>query len=353
MKLLLHPGHSKCGSTSIQEWVKRNLRALGKNGIAVPSSDCSLASSSRRARTTTYPYLRRCAESRDMTGFERDFRSLVEEASKRHSTLLWSDEFLTDPRVQDEPCRIHQIVSEHFESVRVVFYIRKQTDFLLAAWEQWNHKRGESLESMVRNSMANHQPDYLSNVRFLQHVYGRENVSLRYLGPETLTEGDLIRDFCTIGGIDSDRYTPLAERANVSLNPYLCEILSLSSKSIYANNCENLEVEQWLKKYAPKSGAFDPCREFMKPELRSQVLAGFESDNRTLHAEFFPEHVYSDLFGPEHPGVAFDEMEGMKKVLSVQFEMLFNITRSLEGQGSVFKNLLRRIRKFLPLQPGS
>ena len=118
---------------------------------------------------------------------------------------------------------------------------------------------------------------------------------------------------------------------NRGLNPYVCEVLSLSSISLYQNNYDNYEVTNWLGKLNDSSIAWQPHREYMTPDHRSQVLKHFEADNRVIHEERFRHLDFERIFGLESFAKNYDEIEGIKMAVSLQFEILYTLLTAMKS----------------------
>ena len=214
MKLILHPGHAKCGSTSIQRWLQLNREELRRNGIVVPDSKLTLRHDNPenpRDTINTYEYLSAILKDRNEKGLAHDLALLLEGAQQLGDTVILSEEFLTDERLMNQQSLIHNTLHDAFDSIQVLYYIRRQDDFILSAWQQWGHKIGRTLQDEIEDSLLRHQPNYLANMRYLESIYGASNIFVRPFDKEFLVGGDLIKDFCHYSGLKWHQYEPLSE----------------------------------------------------------------------------------------------------------------------------------------------
>ena len=120
-----------------------------------------------------------------------------------------------------------------FPHVQVIYYIRRQDDWLLSAWQQWGHKTGKLLDAWVDHCLLSHLPSFLWNANHFQEIYGASSLSVVPMHRTALLNGALVADFYQRLGIDAPDQGAGGENQNLSINPYLCEVLAaIGSASI-------------------------------------------------------------------------------------------------------------------------
>ena len=135
MKLFIHAGMRKAGSSSIQAVMHRNREALKKQGILVP-------------RTGTTPAKRR-RHFEFMSSDGDDYKNLVDriileaEENKCHTVIL-SDESTCKKQVSK-----HEYLKTHFNQIKVIFFLRRQDLLLESDYNQmikspWLKKRSRA-----------------------------------------------------------------------------------------------------------------------------------------------------------------------------------------------------------------
>ncbi len=296
MDLILHPGHGKCGSTSIQKFLHKNRAILEVNGFAIPDDcfrfrfedkcDFSVAQSCVR-------YISEIINKGDYDRFERRIETVIRRAEQaRIHTIIISAENLCN--LQSE--RLHRIFSQAFHVRKVLYYIRRQDDFLLSAWQQWGHKSGLSLIEYCRRQVKSNHPPYWLQAAMLSSNYGDNVLEVVPFARETFYRGDLISDFLNTLGLNA-LFDPASAsiEENKSLNPLVCEVLA-QCPSIYQGPHDN-QPKKALQKYASaEPWLFDPRKDYLDKTERRLILNHFEAENRRLHARYFPKVSFDLLF---------------------------------------------------------
>ena len=97
----------------------------------------------------------------------------------------------------------HRVLAARFAHVQVIYYIRKQDDWLLSAWQQWGHKTGKLLDAWVDYCLLSHLPSFLWNANHFQEIYGASSLSVVPMHRTALLNGALVADFYQRLGIDA------------------------------------------------------------------------------------------------------------------------------------------------------
>lgn len=350
VRLVLHPGHPKCGSSSIQEALRRNAAALEARGVFYPS------------RRPNRVFLQACA-SGDFGPVEDWLLGLLAEARRAGSdTLVVSSENLGVRQLVTGGRRLHEIFGRHCRPVDVVYYLRRQDHWLVSMWQQWGHKTGQSLRRFVDDRLGYHEPGYLAATDLFAEVYGADRVAARPLHPEALVDGDLISDFAERAGIgplpldDSDRYR------NPSMSGFVCgvlgrvpEVYDQDRVARVAEGRSDHSVRRLLARHVSRDVLFNRDKRIMSPEERRRVLAHFEDDNRKLHARYFGDVPFESVFGVPDPDAdeALEElrarMDGLHDVLAIQMQVVIELLRERESRDwrRRARRLLRRGRDLL------
>ncbi|QEH37108.1 hypothetical protein OJF2_56940 [Aquisphaera giovannonii] len=332
--LVLHPGHSKCGSTSIQRSIYGNLASLERHSVYVPDERFQFRFEGRHeAAESAHPslYLQGVATgSIPMAQFERRIDEVVSRAERGSSkTILLSSENLCNlylPHAMD----LHRALAARFARVKVLYYIRPQDDWILSAWQQWGHKAGYSLADWAEYCLEARLPAFLANALDFQHIYGRDSVSVIPLHYQALTRGGLLADFYHRLGM-----APLSEEGrqddrNEAINPYVCEVLRAVC-TVYPSVDDNA-IRDVIDGLSPRKPLYRRYKHYMNTSLRDRILDAFEDDNRELHRRFFGSLRYGRIFA--RPGFVADadrqheQVEGLKDVVSVQMAILLRLLKA-------------------------
>lgn len=203
MKIFLHIGVDKCGSTAIQSGLWRNREKLGKAGIAVPNLGFSEIHGHGRLFQAVLGLVDPCkldAPLRDARNVAQQLSSELRDHQRTGAdtaVLTWEGlNFLSGKKVTE----LSRLLYGH--SVTLVVYVREQAAIIQSGVLQ-NIKDPyhgcQSLDS-IRGNMkflpANR--DYFSLVRLWKKQLNPDNVVVRGYERQSLLNGDAFADFVSV-----------------------------------------------------------------------------------------------------------------------------------------------------------
>ena len=329
--LVLHPGHSKCGSTSIQSSLYNNISSIEKQQIFLPDSRCQFSfESSTEPSDPIHPlwyFESLMLGQTELSLFERRMDEVLMRAmDTRCKRILISSENLCN-FYQKHALDFHRVLAARFPHVQVIYYIRRQDDWLLSAWQQWGHKMGKSLDAWVDHCLLLHLPSFLRNANHFQEIYGASSLTVVPMHRTAFLNGGLVADFYQRLGIDAPDKGTGGEYQNLSINPYLCEVLAalgFAFHTIHDNSVKDL-----LDRSCPWGPLYRRYNHYMTKSCRDRVLDCYEKDNRELHRRFFGSLEYDEIFArlgnaPDAERI-HEQFEGLKDVLSIQLGLLLSL----------------------------
>jgi len=305
MKLILHPGQPKCGSTTIQRAILRNRNKLEQQGIYFPDQqfrfsfeeNCNLKADTSRLY---YKKIHNAADSQlaeELISFDKRVEEALHKAGKVGChTVLISAENLINKVMQPSGDGIHEIFKKHFSEIRVIYFVRRQDDFILSAWQQWNHKIGESIEQHINKSLKNNTPNYLGILNYFASKYELENLAVLPLNSNLYKNNNLFEEFALQAGIDISHLHLTNKKDNETLNPFLCEVLS-RHPDIYESIHDPKVKNNLLTATNNSPALLDKARLFLSYSERNQIMKHFERSNRKVHEKFMKEFDYADIWG--------------------------------------------------------
>lgn len=243
-----------------------------------------------------------------------------------------------------------RLIASRFPNTKVVLYIRKQDDWILFSWQQWGHKEGHSFEEWCDYCMDTGRPNFLKTAKILEKIYGSDNLRVVPLNRSTLKCGDLLEDFCHHAKITHLNLSRSEENiiANTSLNPYFCEILSLSP-NIYPSR-DDESVKELLLEYGIDSEQLLRRRpDFISPKQRSEIMNFYQKDNQLLHSHYFSEINLEQAFPfSETYDDASTEESINREILGIQMALILALmkrVKKLESKrpNSRLKSILKRL----------
>ncbi|MDU9006521.1 hypothetical protein [Sedimentitalea todarodis] len=298
MKLTVHIGTTKTGSSSIQTFLAVNRATLGQAGILVPISlgkELHL-----RAPLASLPF----GASSDLAGLFDMATPEAHAAFRRNTVAAYRNEIAQAPE-----CREVVITSEHlhsrmpkrvdierfkdlfcseFSSVRVIVYIRPQLDQITSLYS--TVLRGgyqNSLDDFVRSRMKPEFRPYF-NIRHIirrwSGVFGSENVFVRPYKAVSQKDGTL-GDFCELLDLDiSGSEWQVPDNANTSINQAGQNLLRLVNQEKSATARLRKQVVKWVEKNSAGRG------EQPSPDLARAFQRGFNAGNEWVIKTYFPDH---------------------------------------------------------------
>ena len=339
IKLILHPGHGKCGSSSIQSFLYSNINELKNLNIYVPDRNFRFFFETQKSSLELYApvlYFKKLIDENNIASFERRLNEVLEQARESNCKgIIISAENLGNGRGISQGRKIHEILASRFDQKIIIFYIRRQDDYLVSSWQQWGHKRGETLKEHIDQALTKHNPDFLRIAKFFEEVYGEDSVTVVPLHRRAFVRGSLIADFCYRSQLSISEQSDLEIKANKSLNPYLCDIFSRIS-SIYEDPHDN-SVKKLLMSYVDtKEILLNNDKKILNKEQKNQILNEFKQDNHILNKKYFDYLPYNEFINEKtdvedelSKNLDYD-IERLKDIISIQMEIIIKLLKEQE-----------------------
>ncbi|MEY8842236.1 hypothetical protein AB9K41_24670, partial [Cribrihabitans sp. XS_ASV171] len=224
MHALVHIGPTKCGSTALQAFLSRNAAVLAGRGLRYErwsgtarwdSSQVELPIAALAACDAVIPFRRTRSvfglpDLDSARGLTRAWLDWLDTARKGWSeqVVAFSSEHLmvwltTVSRVR----AMHRILSDRFQSVRYVAWLRPQEDWLLSQYSQ-GLRAGSTLTlgEMLKNRLKSAHwalPNFAARLRLWVEAVGVD--ALRVFRLDTAEDGrDHCATFCDLAGIAGD-----------------------------------------------------------------------------------------------------------------------------------------------------
>jgi hypothetical protein len=305
IELVLHPGHSKCGSTSIQRAVQRNRKELEKQGVFFPDGNFlfSFDKNCEFKEDTPRRYFKNIIQSptqkelsRNLMLFSSRLDEVLDSALKNNiKKIIVTAENLVNDLSNGVGKKIHEILASKFSKVKIVYIIRRQDEFIVSAWQQWAHKQNVGIEQFVNNCLDKKHPNYLVNARFFSNCYGANNLQVLPLKNRTFGS-NIIETFFDSINVECSNLDTKDVRLNETLNPHLCEVLA-QVDGLYTSVHDDAVKIKLLELTDRSPVVARKDKWFLSIQVREKILQRFEQHNRDLHREFLSEFSYEEVFG--------------------------------------------------------
>lgn len=290
-RLYLHIGHSKVASSSIQAFLDANIAAIRAKAGLVADLEFRFP--------TTGPI-----KANPVGALQRMCDTGPEGKALLHQRLHELHRTLTAPRSRFD----HAIISAEnlcnppfhtlFEPVRelfdvhLVYYIRRQDEWLLSAWKQWGVKQGQSVEAFCLQGTKTRYPAFTVAIQRWEPLVSRLHV--RPLHASALADGSVTADFAKAIGL-TDQNLEHPGISNPSFDAAVLEVLS--HNSYLFQHRDDDRVFDFLGAFLSKE--HKPMRAVLEGAARLQLCSYFEAENRALQQRFFPDTDYDTIFGVE------------------------------------------------------
>ncbi|SEN44538.1 hypothetical protein [Halomonas caseinilytica] len=332
MKLVLHPGHSKCGSTSIQKSIIKNRKTLERFGYLIPDPQMRVRGDDgfNPNGETPRPFFRKVMEENDTKILEEKLGNILSKKEHEDKTLLISAENLVNQLKRPSGANIHYVFRSFFSEVKVVYYIKPFDEFLLSAWQQWGYKKGKSFDSFVDESIKTGNPSFKIAAEFFHNTYGRENLTVSLVKKGHYLGNGLLSDFFNKLKVGCDEVDLSFQESNISLNPALCELLS-HCPSLF-KDIHDESVKEALSLHLSKEAlAFQRMPGFVSEKTSKKIIESYKSDAELVANRFLNGVSYESLFS--YSLVASDDehssVDMTKKQMAIQTELMVSLIKSL------------------------
>ncbi|MCF1504917.1 hypothetical protein L0F51_14280 [Afifella sp. H1R] len=277
-ELLLHIGHPKTGSSTLQAFLARNAEELARRGLFLAGGDLGFDPHNKVSGNPLHYFRANAGIAPE--AFADHLRARMATIEAPDARFVLSTEILFNP---GHAALFVPLLGEI--SVRVAYYIRRQDRVLLAAWRQWGLKRGLSLPEFIAYRMNSGLPDYEATITEWGEVAGDNALHLRFLDPRFLTRGDLFADFAEFLKTPAEGLAAVANE-NVSPDARLLRFLSRHSGLF-----ESLDDDRPINVLAMgRSG--DGAEKLKLPKnLFDLVRRRYEVRNQEILARFMPDRT--------------------------------------------------------------
>ncbi|MFA9229785.1 MAG: hypothetical protein ACEQSU_03405 [Microgenomates group bacterium] len=299
MKLTVHIGTTKTGSTSIQAFLSQNRASLRAAGILVPLSlgvqnHFNIAISCLEYGQSDDLMKRvNILSNADLTTFrykrKRAFLSEISAAKECHHTIITNEHLHSRCIKSSNIESFKEFVCPHFDKIEVLIYVRPQVDHLVSLYSTiLRDGYTGTFESFVKLHMASKFGPYFNLQDIISRwsqVFGKENIIVRpYEATKNVLYGAL-GDFCNVIGLDIDADSfSLPDSTNSSISPNGQGLLKL------VNSIENIspsiqeKIIEWIEANCSGRGTVPNI------DLARQFMQRYTESNRWVVENYFPNN---------------------------------------------------------------
>jgi hypothetical protein len=251
--LYLHIGTEKTGTSSVQNFFSANRELLARKGILYPETPGQKnhigLTAAAQSGGTGGP-LRKILGLRsrqDVDQYRRDLVAGLESecAARLFTTAVMSNEHCSSRLIDDREVQwLKDFLSPHFESIKIIVYVRRQDDFLLSTYST-SVKSGATRELAIpQERLIQYRYDHWELLQRWARIFGRENVICRKYEKAALKDGDIVDDFLSVTGIASNPDFERPDDVNESLDAETLEFLRLFNKHVPRMSKDGINPER-------------------------------------------------------------------------------------------------------------
>ncbi len=310
MKVILHIGTEKTGTSSIQLFLNKNRRALRSNGYhylqtagtynhwALPAYCCE------STRLDDFFRKQSVETDQERDSFKRDFikrfdHELRSLSPNIHTVIISSEHFHSRLRSEREMQNLKTLLDQYFDEFSILCYIREQAD-TCESWYSTSLKSGAtySFQEFIRRCKP--EAYYFNYYEVLENwarFFGRKAIQAAVFDRRQFVDENLVADFAsridpemavkldTTNRSENQSLTPMGQALSRALNMQFSagETDDLNAKTLQA--CRNV-IESSMRGKGQR----------MLFERRESIYTSFSESNEKVRLKYLP--MLDVLFAP-------------------------------------------------------
>ncbi len=261
MKLFMHIGTEKTGTTSLQNWLNLNSKALELRGffyshVMGRPNNRKLSVACKDPEKWEDGFASYKINNTDdhnifSAKLSRDFALEVAEAKEASmKNFIISNEHLQSRlNSQEMVNRVGSFVNPHFEEIEVILYLRPQIEFLLSRFSTNSRGGAVITDKSLQEDQDEHYYDYLSLYRRWRSVF--RNISVI---PYNRNK-DTVASFLRTVGLENEGFD-LPKRDNTGISIYAMALVNNIKRPAHfdgkPNPSKNINFGDFERKESPK-----------------------------------------------------------------------------------------------------
>jgi len=314
MRLIIHPGFGKCGSSAIQTALAANQAQLKRQSVYLFGRNLSIQYSAPPADAPLWvvAHVFRDKEQRKTVAARLRSELAHLRSVAPNATAILSAEVLGQPGQAigfegiDDLC-----------DTMLVFYIRPQFEWIPSAWKQWGLKSGTALEEFTEHCLRRGSPGFLRTIARWSATLPKARVVVRVLAQAIAERGDPATDFFNIVGLGGDRRIISDTRVNPSPDFALLHVLN-SNPWLFQSEKDN-EPFKALMRMLPERHLRTNIR-MLRREDEERLAGRFMTENKTILNKYCglstpaADQAYETYFLPRGLGNAYSDVGEIDKI---------------------------------------
>ncbi len=352
LKLYLHIGMPKTGTTYIQNFLRANNNVLKEKGYVYPDFGVRFDAVGANRNAHFLVSVIRDENKKRLVGTEHEIEDECFEKLyglfEEYPNVIISEESIWNSAERKRDKNFWKNLKERLEShgisLKIIVYLRRQDLYIQSFWAQQikESRFSDTLQEYIKSSAFKRAKlDYKQRLDEISEVVGKENMLVRvyekeqYAPPQKTIVSDFLK---TVGLQYTDEYTELERLPNRSLSGvYLETMRELNKVGIF--DVHNKYVQALMKTVAENNDDIKSIssNEFMTSEEAVEFLAKYKDTNNAVAREylsrgdeglFFEELKVSDE--GKHKYTSTDYVRVLAQMLVVQNEQVCELREEIK-----------------------
>ncbi len=284
MKLILHIGGAKCGSSAIQRYNAVHRDRLAKErGILVPDTALQLKGPFTGEQIFFFERMRRDKNNGAKTVTQR-IRQL-KRYMHVHSlgTLIISAENLINLGGCE---KLFAECAAEFD-VEIVCYARRQDQYFASAWQQWHLKTYASPQDYVKARLGL-DANWTKMLEPWEKQFDTATFNVRLFQRDMLEDQDIVADFYKTAGLGGLLEGTKSIVANKSFSEHLGD-LACRVQDVFDSPHDNVFYEIMADAIGDKAFKQSSGSHVFSFQERQDILGAYDDCNAKLRAKYFPD----------------------------------------------------------------
>ena len=305
MKLLLHIGTKKTGTTSIQHFLKQNREKLLENKIYIPQSPMVAKGNHRWVAVFAYnasriddliigqQFKNNQERSEKIRKRKDQFLSECQEAKATCNTMILSSEqFHSRLQSQEEIQRLYSTLNPIFEEIEIILYIRDPLKMAVSSLST-TIKAGGIDSTLNTPSSQDLEGNHYKTINQWEKNFPEAKITVRRFEKSRLIDGDIVSDFCSqiAANFHKKDYTFFKPTNSTLSLTGMALLRRLNFKfPRFTDNKPNpirKTIVEFVENNTDDGSEFLPCEEEFK--LYEDYFA---EPNEKVRSRYFPEERY-------------------------------------------------------------
>jgi len=303
LDLYLHIGTEKTGTTSIQDFLRRNRGRLFAKGVQYPKlpgppNQIAISTAALEEIHSSIEHIFNLHSLNDLIEFRGTVSAALSEAftdSTCKMAILSNEHCSSRLQHQTEVQSLHDILQPFFDRMFIVIYLRRQDEFLLSTYSTAVKSGLRWPLEVPTDFKRGRRYDYWKLLSRWANVFGRDAMICRRFERSALKGGDVVKDFLQAVGLEDDPAFEHPPHQNESLDAASLEFMRLMNSHIGARGPLRHRLSQLLAKIGKGPLLTLPAEDL------AEFMGTVREPNRKVAEEYFGgarEDSDDPLFAP-------------------------------------------------------